>query len=166
MNVNTKQQIKIDVITKYLSGKIYYKDALEILGIKERQFRRIVKAFKESGVKSLVHRNKGCVPANKTSEFVRYQIVSLYSRQYRGLNVVHFMEKLKDHDIKLPSYSTVRSILLEAKLISPQIKKRKRPHARRHRYEKEGLMIQIDGSHHRWIFGQKPICLTIANPNP
>lgn len=32
----------------------------------------------------------------------------------------------------------------------------------RKRYEKEGLMVQIDGSHHRWFSNKLPHCLTLA----
>ncbi len=162
MKISAKQQIRIDVISKYMSGKLYYKDAIEILGIKERQFRRLVKSFKEKGLLSVIHSNSGKSPPNKTNERVVNQIVSLYRGRYRGLNLVHFIEKLKDHNIKAPSYGTIRSILLKAKLIDPKIKKKKRSYARRQRYESEGLMVQIDGSHHRWIHGMLPICLTIA----
>ena len=32
----------------------------------------------------------------------------------------------------------------------------------RKRYEKEGIMVQIDGSHHRWIRQHQPFCLTVG----
>jgi len=162
MKVSAKQQIRIDVISKYMNGKLYYKDAIELLNIKERQFRRLVKSFKVNGLISVLHGNTGNSPPNKLSDKVKFQIIYLYKNRYKGLNLVHFLEKLKDHEIKIPSYGTIRSILLDEKLITPSIKKRKRCHPRRQRYEKEGLMIQIDGSHHRWITGMKAICLTLA----
>ena len=64
MKLTAKQQIRIDVISKYLCGEIYYVDACAALEIKERQFRRLVKAFREKGVQSVLHGNVGKVPTH------------------------------------------------------------------------------------------------------
>ncbi len=162
MKTTTQQLIKIEIITKYLNGVIHYQDAIELLNVKERQFRRIIKAFKENGILSVHHGNRGRTPPNKLPSDTTSQILSLYKTRYKGLNVVHFIEKLQDHNLKVPSYGAVRALLLAEKLISPQMKKRKSYHPRRQRYAKEGLMIQIDGSHHRWIMGMLPVCLTVG----
>jgi transposase InsO family protein len=61
-----------------------------------------------------------------------------------------------------PSYSTVRRILISENIIGKSFKRAKRSYPRRQRYEKEGLMVQIDGSHHRWIHGAEMMCLTAA----
>lgn len=162
MKITAKQQTRIDIISKYMSGKLYYKDAIELLEIKERQFRRLVKAFKEDGLISILHGNIGKFPPNKTPQGIKNEIISLYKTRYRGLNLVHFIEKLSGHEIKVPCYGTIRSILIKEGLIDSQIKRKKRSHPRRQRYEKEGLMIQIDGSHHRWFRFKKPVCLNLA----
>ena len=164
MQLTAKQQIRVDVLTKYLNGQIYLSDALEILEIKERQFRRVIKRFREKGICSVLHGNVGRKPPNKTSEFVEHKIIKEYSLKYFDLNVTHFMEFfLADFpDLRVPSKSTVRKILLREKLISPVKRKKRRLHPMRKRYEKEGIMVQIDGSHHRWFTGQAPLCLTAA----
>lgn len=163
MKINSKKQLRFDIISQYISGKLYYLDAIKSLQISERQFRRIVKEFKVDGVKSVIHKNTGKSPPNKTKDSQRTQIIRLYKSIYRGMNVTHFIEKLKDAEgINPPSHSTVRKILLSEKLISPTMKRKRKSYPRRIRYEKEGLMIQIDGSHHRWITGQEMMCLTAA----
>jgi len=163
MKLNTVQQLRIDIISKYLCGEIYYKDAIVVLKVKERQFRRLVKAFKEDGIASVIHGNKGSHPKNKTSNKIRRQIIQLYKGRFRDLNIIHFKEKLIELEIyPLPSYSTIRNILMEEKLLTVQIKRNKKSFAMRKRYEKEGIMVQIDGSHHRWLAGKGPCCLTLA----
>jgi hypothetical protein len=149
--------------TQYISGKLYYLDAIKALEISERQFRRLVVEFKRDGVGSVIHKNTGKVPPNKFIDGRRTKIIRLYKSIYKGMNVTHFIEKLRDvENINPPSYSTVRKILLSESLISPTIKRKRKPHPRRQRYEKEGLMVQIDGSHHRWIPGLLPCCLTVG----
>jgi hypothetical protein len=68
MKLTADQQIRLDILSKYLSGKIHYCDAIGALQIKERQFRRLVKAFREEGIASLLHGNKNSSPKNKTSD--------------------------------------------------------------------------------------------------
>ena len=164
MKFNSDQQICIDIISKYIEGEIYLEDALNVLKIKERQFRRKVKAFRERGLQSILHGNIGRKPANKTPEFIQHKICTLYRLKYFDLSVAHFIEKLIEVEKmeKVPSYPTVRSILLEAKLLTMKNKKQRKSHRRRKRYEKAGVMVQIDGSHHRWLVGHSPICLTAA----
>lgn len=164
MNLTMKQQLRVDVISRYLQHEIHTRDACIILNIKERQFRRIVKAFREEGLVSVVHGNVGRSPKNKTGEMAETLIIRKYRLQYFGLNVVHFLEKLREDypEQRLPSYSATRAILLREKLIEPKVKRRRGVHKMRKRYEKEGLMIQIDGSHHHWIMGHTPCCLTAA----
>ncbi len=164
MNLTTKQQIRVDIISKYLGGGLHYEDACNALEISERQFRRIVKAFREDGIQSVFHGNKKRTPCNKISSGLRFKIINLYRDRYFGLNLVHFIEKLKECDEleKIPSYSTIRNILLSSCLISPQVKRSRKSRPMRKRYEKEGIMVQIDGSHHRWFSHKLPHCLTLA----
>ena len=163
MKLTAKQQIRIDIISKYLGGGIYYQDACDALEIKERQFRRLVRAFKKTGILSILHGNIGRKPKNKLSEGARRVILAHYRGRYNGLNLVHFIEKLVEEEVEvIPSYSTVRNLLMSEKLVSVQIKRPKKSHPMRKRYEKEGLMVQIDGSPHRWIANKLPCCLTLA----
>lgn len=164
MKFNSDQQISIDIISKYIEGEIFLEDAIAILRIKERQFRRRVRAFRESGVISIAHGNTGRSPVNKTAERIRYKIISLYRLKYFDFSVAHFREKLIELEgIKTPpSCTTIRKILIEEKLITLRSKRPKKPYSRRKRYEREGLMVQIDGSPHHWILQHEPICLTAA----
>lgn len=163
MKLNSKKQLRVDIISQYISGKVYYLDAIKSLEVSERQFRRLVKEFRIDGIKSVIHKNTGKSPPNKLNNSTRTAILRLYKTIYKGMNVTHFIEKLKEVEhLNSPSHSTVRKILLSEKLISPTIKRKRKSYPRRIRYEKEGLMIQIDGSHHRWIFGEEMICLTAA----
>ena len=163
MKLNSQQQLRIDILSKYLAGNLHYLDAMELLKIRERQFRRQVKAFRQRGIESVLHGNIGRKPVNKTCDHLKNKILTLYRGRYRGLNLIHFIEKLRFEEINpVPCYGTIRNILMEEKLISIKVKRRKRVHPMRKRYEKEGMMVQIDGSHHRWLHRQLPICLTLA----
>lgn len=162
MNINSSLQIRIDVLTKYVSGDIRKEEAAQALNLKERQFRRVVKKFKENGIAGLIHGNIGKSPPNKTNNSLKSKISSIYIKKYKGFNITHFIEKLPDENIKeaLPSYGTIKEILYESGAITKKPRKKRKVHRPRERYSKEGLMVQIDGSHHRWFFGN-PCCLNI-----
>ncbi|NQY01511.1 MAG: ISNCY family transposase [Flavobacteriaceae bacterium] len=164
MKFTSAQLVSIDIISRYIEGDILLDDALAVLGVKERQFRRKVKAFKESGVQSVLHGNVGKKPINKVSDKLARQICNLYKLKYFDLSIAHFIEKLIELEgfEKLPSYTTIRNILIEKKLLTLKTKRSRKAYKRRKRYGQEGLMIQIDGSPHRWISGHLPICLTAA----
>lgn len=163
MKINSKKQLRVDVLSQYISGKLYYLDAIKSLEISERQFRRLVKEFKKDGIRSVIHKNTGKSPPNKFNSAQRHKIIKLYKTIYRGMNLTHFLEKLKTIEgINPPSHSTLRKILLAEKLISPTIKRKRKSYPRRIRYQSEGLMVQIDGSHHRWIPNHEMVCLTAA----
>jgi len=78
------------------------------------------------------------------------RVLSLYREQYYDLNVVHFHEKLaEDHGIHW-SYTWVKNVLQEASLLKKSRCRRKH-RKRRPRKPLSGMMLHIDGSHHRWF---------------
>lgn len=167
MKLNTSEQIRVDVIIKYLNGDIYLQDALAIINLSERHFRRILKSFRVYGFESIRHGNTNKAPKNKISDKTRNEITRQYRLKYFDLNVSHFREKLLEDPIfmdehTVPSYQTIRRILIAENLIKHSVQRQKRAYRPRKRYEKEGLMVQIDGSHHHWIIGHEQFCLTAA----
>jgi transposase InsO family protein len=160
MNFSSKEELRIDVISRFLNGDIHAEHAWTVLEIGERQFRRYIKSFLEQGVFSVKHGNFGRVPKNKTGQPLANQIVSLYKNKYWGFNTQHFREKLREEDLTyIPSYSVLRLILIENGINIPKIRSRpSKSHKSRNRCAKEGIMAQIDGSHHDW-FGMKKSCL-------
>lgn len=164
MKFTSKQQIRIEVLTKYSQGHIFIEDALNVLEIKERQFRRVLKRFREEGVSSVLHGNQLRKPVNITPQPLITKILKLYKLKYFDHNISHFRERLiEDEQLEnIPSYTTLRKFLLREGLVSYTKKKIKKSHSLRKRYAKEGLMVQIDGSHHRWFYGQGMCCLTAA----
>jgi hypothetical protein len=78
------------------------------------------------------------------------QVLGLYRDKYYDLNVLHFHEKLgEEHGIHW-SYSWVKNVLQEAGLVK-KIRSRRKHRKRRPRKPLPGMMLQIDGSHHRWF---------------
>lgn len=152
-----KEQHKLKLIVDYESGKIYAKEAAELLGISKRHFRRLVAKFRERGPASLAHGNRGRVPANRLSDTVRQEILRLAKEKYRDYNDCHFTEELGEQAQPIMvSRSTVRRIRQAAGIGSPRKRRAPRYRKRRERYPQPGLLLQTDGSHHDWLEGRGP----------
>jgi hypothetical protein len=82
------------------------------------------------------------------------QVLGLYRERYFDLNVQHFQEKLAaEHGVDL-SYTWVKLALQGAGLV-PRGRKRGVHRKRRARRPLPGMLLHIDGSHHRWFQDQR-----------
>ncbi len=83
-----------ETIQLVLSKEITQKEAASRLEISERQFRRILKKFKEEGEKSLIHRNIGQPSHNKKiPDNISTEIINDYLNEYSDYNFSHFYEE-------------------------------------------------------------------------
>ena len=155
IEMSLKELKRLKLVHRSIEGQITQKTAAEMVGLSERQIRRIVKAVREDGDAGVVHRGRGRSSNRRVSDKVRKKVVRLYKKKYLGFGPTLASEKLQEMDgIKL-SDETLRLWLLEAGLWK---KKRKMSGHRRWRPRKEclGEMVQMDGSHHDWLEGRGP----------
>ena len=75
----------------------------------------------------------------------------LASTFYEGANHTHLAELLSEREGIDMGRTTLRRILVNAGLDSPRRRRPPRHRVRRQRMPRAGMMIQLDGSHHRWL---------------
>ena len=155
--LNKRQQDRVEVITRFMDGKLDVCAAAQALKVSVRQFYRIVAKFRERGAASVVHGNTGSRPANRTSDEVRERLRALAGEggTYHDFNTSHIHEVLLQEGIDI-GRSTLDRILKEMGLRQVQRKKPNRSYRRRERRSAEGMMLQIDASHHDWLEGRGP----------
>jgi transposase len=139
-----------EVILRAMAKKITWWQAAEIIGISDRQMRRWRERYEEFGYDGLFDRRQG-KPSPKRVPVARVeQVLGLYRDRYFDLNVQHFHEKLHhEHQIEL-SYTWVKLALQGAGLVT-RGRKRGVHRKRRPRRPLPGMLLRIDGSHHRWF---------------
>ena len=71
--------------------------------------------------------------------------MALAQERYRGINHTHLTELLAEREGLRLSRPTVRRVLVRAGLSSP-----------RQRMPQEGMLLQLDGSHHAWLEDRRP----------
>ncbi len=151
-----KEQTRLQVLNSVLADQVVVCQAAEVLGVSERHTRRILAAYRKEGAAALAHGNRGRRPANTTTETKMTYVVQLARTRYAGTNHTHLTELLMEREGIDLSRSTVRRILVSAGVDSPRRRRPPRHRVRRKRMAQEGMLLQIDGSHHRWLGEQGP----------
>jgi len=132
------------------------REASEVMGVSERQGWRILAAYRKEGAAALSHGNRGRTPVNATPLAIRQQVVILAKGRYSGVNHTHLAELLVEREGLTLSRSTLRRLLTGVGLSSPRRGRSPRHRYRRQRMPQEGMLLQLDGSHHRWLETRGP----------
>ena len=93
---------------------------------------------------------------NTIPETVAYDAVHLARTKYSGANHTHLSELLNEREGIHIGRTTLRRILVNAGLKSPRRRRPPKHRVRRQRMTREGMLIQMDGSHHPWLGDQVP----------
>ncbi len=154
--MNQDEQTRLKVLNSVMVGQLPVAQAAELLGVSERHVWRVLAAYRSEGAAALVHGNRGRRPANATSEAAIADVLRLVTTRYSGTNHTHLSELLMEREGIALSRSTVRRIALSAGVTSPRRRRSPRHRVRRKRMPQAGMLVQIDGSHHRWLEGRGP----------
>ena len=156
VTLNQREQARLQVLNSVMEYQLPRAQAAEILGISERQFRRILAAYRRDGAAALVHGNRGRKPRNSVPEDVAATTVILASEKYVGFNHSHLTEVLAEREGIQLSRQTVSRLLNRHGLTSARRHRPPKHRVRRERMPQEGMLVQIDGSHHRWLEDRGP----------
>lgn len=153
--MSAKEELRLKVLGDYRAGKISRSEAALLLGVNWRTVSRWTAKLRTHGPKGVFHGNKGKCPGNKSSMAERSKILQLVESEYYDFNMTHCHEILvRDHELSV-GYTTFRNWCREANIGK---RKRRRPSKKRMARERmamRGLMLQMDGSDHEWIKGQR-----------
>ena len=151
-----KEQARLQVLNSLLTEHMTLDQAATLMGVTTRHTRRILAAYREKGVAAVAHGHRGRRPPNATPEPVATAVVHLARTRYAGANHTHLSELLSERDGIDIGRTTLRRILVNAGLSSPRRRRPPKHRVRRQRMPREGMLIQMDGSHHPWLGGQAP----------
>ena len=154
--MNSKQQRKVEILSRLEGGSLDAGTAAEMLGVGDRQIRRLRARFRQEGMVAVIHGNTGRAPANRTDPVIAEQIVALAGPQgkYHDLNTCHMQDLLEQEEQMVIGRSTLDR-LLKAAGVRQAVKPGRRVQ-RRHRPRRaaEGMLLQIDGSPFAWLEGR------------
>jgi transposase len=128
------------------------REAAMVLNLSVRQIKRIKKKVKKDGLDGVIHGNTNR-PSARAFAF-KNQVIEMVKTKYYDYNFTHLSEELQDKENISVNRETLR---LWLRPLGYGGKTRKQPHhrKRRKRSEKEGQMLFLDGSPHRWFGDDK-----------
>lgn len=149
-SLNMKDIKRHEIIKSWIKREITGEQVSVLLGISYRHALRLKKAFKEKGLEGIIPKKRG--GRKGVSKPLKKKVSDLFKGKYDNrFNIMHFNEKLNElEDIHL-SYSTVRNILIGEGLHKPKKRRGTGVYKRRKRMPREGMLIQMDSSHHQWL---------------
>ena len=156
VTLNPKEQTRLQVLNSLLAEHMTLDQAATLMGVSTRHTRRMLAAYREKGAASVAHGHRGRRAPNATPEAVAYDVVHLAHTRYSGANHTHLSELLDEREGIDIGRTTLRRILVNAGLKSPQRRRPPKHRVRRQRMPRQGMMIQMDGSHHPWLGDQVP----------
>jgi transposase len=148
------------VLKRVAAGDLKQRQAAELLGISDRQVKRLYARYKEQGAAGLVHGNASRRSNRAKSSKLRNKIIGLVGTHYSGAPGERFGPTLaaehlaEEHGLEVDS-ETLRRWMLAAGLWTRE-RKRKRYRQRRLRREHFGELLQLDGSFHEWLEQRGP----------
>jgi len=156
-----KELARVHIIQQNIKGQIKQIEAAELLGLSDRQVRRIVRRVEAEGSRGVIHRLRGRESRKRIRVEIRERVLGLCRSVYKGFGPVFASEKLAERDGIRVSDETLRK-WLHAEGMMERTRKQ-RPHRQwRERKRRFGEMVQLDGSHHAWLEDRGPVCVLMG----
>ena len=161
--LSARDQLKLDLIGKVESQVMDRGTASMLLNISLRTLKRYIKSYREKGVRSLLHANRGKTPPNKKPDKLKLLAQQLVKERYYDFNMLHALEKINqelDSDIKREVF---RKWCHEIKIVKRARRRRVKVRKYRQRMKQKGNMLLMDGSYHRWFGGIETCLIAIVD---
>lgn len=154
-------QFTHQVVSDFLDGKVSRKMASELLQKRERTVSRMARRIEKKGIFGVIHGNREKTPSNKTNEAFKKDVMTLVEEKYFDFNMTHCLEVLKEsHGLEI-KYPTFRRWCHDRQIVKRRKRGKGVARNRRVRMPNEGLLLQMDGSPHRYN-GKDEWCLIAA----
>jgi Homeodomain-like domain len=153
---------RVEMMTRLAERRLTQRHAGELLGVTERQVRRLYRAFKSRGAAGLVSAQRGQPSHRRLPADTQRRALELIRERYADFGPTLAREKLTEaHDLVL-SVETVRGWMIAAGIWLPRAQRTRRSYPPRERRPCLGELVQIDGSAHAWFEDRGPVCTLLV----
>jgi transposase len=158
ITMSRREATRLHILHQALERKVTQREAAGLVGLSDRQVRRLIKRVRAEGDAGICHRSRGKASNHRIPKRVKARALTLFQAEYRDFNLVHATEKLGEvHGI--PIHAETLRLWLHAADIPYKRRKAKRHRRWRERKAHCGELVQLDGSHHDWFEGRGPACV-------
>lgn len=155
--MSNRELDRLRVIRDVIEHRLKWREAAEILGLKERQIGNLCWKIRGKGNRGIIHGLRGRNSNHRLDpRIVAPVIETLKKPLYRDFGPTLAHEKLKvDFSVE-----TLRQAMIREGLWRP-----KRPRAKHRQWRQRrtcvGMLVQLDGSDHDWFEGRGPRCVLV-----
>jgi transposase len=154
IGMSQRERDRLKVMALVLEGRRTQREAAGLLGLSERQIRRIQRKLEARGDMAIVHGLRGRPSNRRIDPAYRDQVLQQYRSELAGFGPTFAAEKLIECGLPVAA-STLRQWLL-AEGLWQRRRHRDKHRRRRDRRPCRGELVQADGSHHDWLEGRGP----------
>ena len=160
--MSQKELQRVAVISSCNRGDLTCARAAELLDLTPRHIKRLKARYRQGSEAALAHVSRGRPSPRRLPEPTRARILELARTRYAGFNDHHLCEKLSKVEGLSLGRETLRRLLRGAGIGSPR--KRRAPAHRQRRLARarEGEMLLLDASLHRWLEDRGPQLTLLA----
>lgn len=159
--LSTREMDRLQVVLRIADRRLTQTAGAQILGISDRQMRRICRRFAQEGAAGLGSKRRGKSNRRLPVE-LRNEALALVRARYADFGPTLAQEKLlEQHDIRVAT-ETLRQWMIDDGIWLTRRQRKKRVQQPRHRRDCYGELVQIDGSEHHWFEDRGPKCVLLV----
>jgi hypothetical protein len=159
--LSTREMDRLQVVLRIADRRLTQTAGAQILGISDRQMRRICRRFAQEGAAGLGSKRRGQSNRRLPVE-LRKEALALVRARYADFGPTLAQEKLlEQHDIRVAT-ETLRQWMIDDGIWRTRRQRKKRIQQPRHRRDCYGELVQIDGSDHHWFEDRGPRCVLLV----
>ena len=157
IDLSPREQRRARILNQHLEGRLTVTQVAGLLDVSERQVYRMLFGYRRDGPAALVHGNRDRRPWHALPAGLAERVVELARSRYKDANHSHLAELLSEREEIHLDRTTIRRILLATGIRSPRPRRAPEHRSRRERMPREGMLLQGDGSRHRWFGPGRPL---------
>src|SRR2546430_6853346 len=153
---------RLQVMSQLAERRLTRRGAAALLGLSERQVRRLYRAFRRDGATALASRHRGRPSNRQLATATREQALTLVRERCVDFGPTFAHQKLTERHGLAFCVETLRGWMTAAGLWVPGAQRLGRSQPPRPRRACLGELVQIDGSEHAWFEDRGPVCTLLV----
>src|SRR5438132_1978176 len=162
LTLSMKELDRLQLMIRIAERRLTRRHAATLLGLSERQARRLYRAFVRDGAQALVSRKRGRPSGRRFPAATQAHALALTRERYPDFGPTFAHQKLTEEHGLAFSVETLRGWMTAAGLWVPRAQRARRSYPPRERRACLGELIQIDGSEHAWFEDRGPRCTLLV----
>ena len=162
ITMSAKEVNRLEVMQRLDEKRMKQKAAAELLGISERQVKRLLRRYRKQGASGLVSQRRGKPSSHQLTEGIRREVLDLLKGKYKGFGPTLACEKLVEVEGLKISDESVRKMMMVEGLWKAKPARKLEVHQMRERRACDGELEQMDGTDHDWFEGRSERCTLLV----